>query len=90
MTKVVGIVARSLGLNPEGLRFNFVSDEDDTKEVLEIADKMKQLGMAIDLEKMRKYIKYDIISDKEKTIWTPTTEESDNNEKPDDAQVENK
>lgn len=88
MTKVVGIVARGLGLNPEGLRFNFVSDEDDTKEVLEVADKMKQLGMAIDLEKMRKYIKYDIISDQEKTIWTPSTEESDNDEKPDDAQVD--
>lgn len=88
MTKVVGIVARGLGLNPEGLRFNFVSDEDDTKEVLEVADKMKQLGMAIDLEKMRKYIKYDIISDKEQTIWTPSTEESDNDEKPDEAQVD--
>ena len=72
MTKVVGIVARGLGLNPEGLRFNFVSDEDDTKEVLEVADKMKALGMTVDVEKMRKYIKYDIMADNQSQIWTPS------------------
>lgn len=71
MTKVVGVVARGMGLNPEGLRFNFVSDEDDTKEVLEVADKMKGLGLTIDVEKMRKYIKYDIMSDAQKDLWTP-------------------
>ena len=71
MTKVVGVVARGLGLNPEGLRFNFVSDEDDTKEVLEVAEKMKGLGLTIDIEKMRKYIKYDIMSDAQKDLWTP-------------------
>ena len=71
MTKVVGVVAKGLGLDPTGLRFNFVSDEDDTKEVLEVADKMKGLGLTIDVEKMRKYIKYDIMSDVQKELWTP-------------------
>ena len=71
MTKVVGVVARGMGLNPEGLRFNFVSDEDDTKEVLEVAEKMKGLGLTIDIEKMRKYIKYDIMSDAQKDLWMP-------------------
>ena len=71
MTKVVGVVAKGLGLDPTGLRFNFVSDEDDTKEVLEVADKMKGLGLTIDVEKMRKYIKYDIMSDTQKELWTP-------------------
>ena len=71
MTKVVGVVAKGMGLDPTGLRFNFVSDEDDTKEVLEVADKMKGLGLTIDVEKMRKYIKYDIMSDAQKDLWTP-------------------
>ena len=71
MTKGVGVVARGMGLNPEGLRFNFVSDEDDTKEVLEVAEKMKGLGLTIDIEKMRKYIKYDIMSDAQKDLWMP-------------------
>ena len=71
MTKVVGVVAKGLGLDPTGLRFNFVSDEDDTKEVLEVADKMKGLGLTIDIEKMRKYIKYDIMSDAQKDLWMP-------------------
>ena len=71
MTKVVGVVAKGLGLSPQGLKFNFVSDEDDTKEVLEVADKMKGLGLTIDIEKMRKYIKYDIMSDAQKDLWTP-------------------
>ena len=71
MTKVVGVVARGLGLSPQGLKFNFVSDEDDTKEVLEVAEKMKGLGLTIDVEKMRKYIKYDIMSDAQKDLWTP-------------------
>ena len=77
MTKVVGVVARGLGLNPEGLRFNFVSDEDDTKEVLEVAEKMKGLGLTIDIEKMRKYIKYDIMSDAQKDLWMPEQKPAD-------------
>lgn len=76
MTKVVGVVARGLGLNPEGLRFNFVSDEDDTKEVLEVAEKMKGLGLTIDIEKMRKYIKYDIMSDAQKDLWMPAEDDA--------------
>ena len=72
MTKVVGIIARGLGFSPSGLKFNFVSDEDDTKDVLEVADKMKNLGIAVDVEKMRKYIKYDIMAESQSEIWTPT------------------
>lgn len=77
MTKVVGVVARGMGLDPAGLRFNFVSDEDDTKEVLEVADKMKGLGLTIDVEKMRKYIKYDIMSDAQKDLWTPDSADAE-------------
>lgn len=77
MTKVVGVVAKGLGLDPTGLRFNFVSDEDDTKEVLEVAEKMKGLGLTIDVEKMRKYIKYDIMSDAQKDLWMPEQKPAD-------------
>ncbi len=77
MTKVVGVVAKGLGLSPQGLKFNFVSDEDDTKEVLEVADKMKGLGLTIDVEKMRKYIKYDIMSDTQKELWTPDSADAE-------------
>ena len=85
MTKVVGVVAKGLGLDPTGLRFNFVSDEDDTKEVLEVADKMKGLGLTIDVEKMRKYIKYDIMSDTQKDLWTPNSADAEPTPADDDA-----
>lgn len=78
MTKVVKLVAMKSGMNAEGLRFKFSTDEDSTQDVLETAKAMKDLGIGIDVQKMKKYVKYDIFSENEqKDLWTPS--ESDKN-----------
>ncbi len=76
MTKVVKLVAMKSGLNAEGLRFKFSTDEDSTRDVLDTAKAMKELGIGIDVQKMKKYVKYDIFSDEQKDLWMPveTTE----------------
>lgn len=82
MTKVVKLVAIKSGMSAEGLRFKFSTDEDSTQDVLETAKAMKELGIGIDVQKMKKYVKYDIFSENEqKDLWTPSEDgnESDKN-----------
>lgn len=82
MTKVVKLVAMKSGMNTEGLRFKFSTDEDSTQDVLETAKTMKELGIGIDVQKMKKYVKYDIFSENEqKDLWMPSNDgnESDKN-----------
>lgn len=76
MTKVVKLVAIKSGMSAEGLRFKFSTDEDSTQDVLETAKAMKDLGIGIDVQKMKKYVKYDIFSENEqKDLWMPTEPE---------------
>lgn len=70
-------VKKIFGENEEPLvRFEFIEADDTTPtEYLELAQKCKELGIKIDVAKLKQATKLAFISDEEADLWTPPTEE---------------
>jgi hypothetical protein len=59
------------------VRFAFIEDDNTTPEkYIEMAAAIKNLGLAIDVEKLKELTGLTFISDIEKDVWTPQTTES--------------
>lgn len=76
LTKLCQWTARKMGVDGSDLQFKFDSDEDQTKDVLETAERLKALGASIDLEKLRNLVKFDLFKDGQAEAWTPVSEET--------------
>lgn len=74
MTKLCQWTARKIGVDGSDVVFKFDSDDDQTKEVLETAERMKALGASIDVEKVKALIRYDVVKDGQAEAWTPVSE----------------
>lgn len=56
-------------------RFQFIEEEDTTVEqYIEMAGKLKELGVKIDVQKLKELVKLDFISDDEGDLWQPNNE----------------
>ena len=59
-------------------RFSFVEEEHiSIKEYLEYATTLQQLGGTIDLQKLKKLTKFDILADDVKDVWKPTIKDDE-------------
>lgn len=57
-------------------RFTFVEQDDTTPEkYIELAERCKNLGISIDISKLRDLTGLQFISDEQKDVWTPTNDE---------------
>lgn len=57
-------------------RFTFVEQDDTTPEkYIELAERCKNLGIAIDISKLKALTGLQFISDEQKDVWTPTNDE---------------
>ena len=74
MTKLCQWTARRTGASPDGLLFKFDVDDDQTKEVLETAERMKALGASVDIQKIKALVRYDVTKDGESEAWSPEGE----------------
>lgn len=77
MTKLCQWTARKIGVSPDDLLFKFDVDDDQTKEVLETAERMKALGASVDVEKVKALIRYDVTKDGQAEAWSPPDEETE-------------
>lgn len=71
MSRIVKYVAAKLGIVDETLKFVFDIDKDETREVLETAKALKDMGVPVDIEKMKKLVKHDIFAESSSELWTP-------------------
>ena len=77
---VVAKCARKLGQEPL-CRFSFIEDEETSaSEYLDMAQKLKDLGLAIDAQKLKELTKLDFISDEAKDVWTPSGDRGEEQE----------
>ena len=66
--------ARFLGYAETLCRFEFVEDEKiDVAAYLGYAKALKDMGIAVDVQKLKELTKLDIIADDTKDVWTPTS-----------------
>lgn len=60
------------------VRFEFIeADEVKPAEYLELAQKCKDLGLKVDVQKLKDITGLQFISDEEKDVWTPEASEGD-------------
>lgn len=73
-------VKRKFGRNAETkVRFEFVeADETSPEEYLELAKKARDLGLTVDIQKLKQLTNLDFISYEENELWSP--EKSDGGE----------
>lgn len=71
MTHVAVFTAKKLGIADPDVKFKFDTDEDATKDVLETAKQLKDLGIAVDLGKLKTLVKYDLFAESESEVWQP-------------------
>lgn len=66
-------VKRKFGRNAETkVRFEFVeADETSPEEYLELAKKARDLGLTVDIQKLKELTHLTFIGDKEQDLWTP-------------------
>lgn len=77
-TVVDKCVAKKFGKVEVKVRFEFVeSDEVKPIEYLEMAAKVKALGLAIDIQKLKDLTGLQFIKDVEADLWTPEQAEGD-------------
>lgn len=76
MTKLCQWTARKIGVDGSDVVFKFDVDDDQTKEVLETAERMKALGASVDVEKVKALIRYDVTKDGQAEAWSPPDEET--------------
>lgn len=79
MTKIAVYTAKSLGIADPQVSFKFVTDEDTSGDVIDTAKALKDLGVAVDIEKLKKYVKFDIFAEEmpEGQVWTPEKQENE-------------
>lgn len=71
-------VAKKFGKAEVKVRFEFVeSDEVKPIEYLEMAAKVKALGLAIDIQKLKDLTGLQFIQDVQQELWTPEQTEGD-------------
>ena len=75
-------VASKFGKDAEPkVRFEFIeTDEVKPAEYLELAQKCKDLGLKVDVQKLKDITGLQFISDEEKDVWTPETESGEDAE----------
>lgn len=72
MQTAVDKCCRSLGFNDTLCKFSFVEDEDiNVGEYLDYAAKLQQIGVTLDIEKLKKLTKLDFIKDDVQDVWKP-------------------
>ena len=72
-------VKKVYGQNAESkVRFEFV-EANDTKpmEYLELAQKARDLGLKIDIQKLREITGLTFVAEEEKDLWTPSVEDAE-------------
>lgn len=69
-------VQRKFGVGAKSLvRFEFVeADETSAREYLELAKMCKDLGVGVDIQKLRSLTGLEFIKENEKDLWTPKGE----------------
>lgn len=79
MTKIAVYTAKSIGIVDPKIDFKFVMDQDVSADAIETAKTLKDLGVAVDIEKLKKYVKFDIFADAmpEGQVWTPEKQENE-------------
>ena len=72
-TVVDKCVKRKFGRNAETkIRFEFVeADETSPEEYLELAKKARDLGLTVDIQKLKELTHLTFIGDKEQDLWQP-------------------
>ena len=69
---VIKRCAEQLGYSKVACRFEFVeADEFEAKDYVELAEKLHNMGVKIDSNKLKELTKLDFIDDSE-TTWTPS------------------
>lgn len=79
MTKIAVYTAKSIGIADPKIDFKFVTDKDVSADAIETAKTLKDLGVAVDIEKLKKYVKFDIFADAvpESQVWAPEKQENE-------------
>lgn len=78
-TVVDKCVASKFGKDAEPkVRFEFIeSDEVKPAEYLELAQKCKDLGLKVDVQKLKSITNLDFIDEEEKDLWTPSVDDAE-------------
>ena len=75
-TVVEKCVAKMFGNAEVKVRFEFVEqNEVKPMEYLELAQKARDLGLKVDVQKLKELTGLQFIADEEKDLWTPSSEE---------------
>ncbi len=78
MSVAVEKCCQHLGYGKAMCRFEFVEDERiNVSEYLSYAKALKDMGVAIDMQKFKELTKLDFIAEDTKDVWTPGTKESE-------------